>query len=226
MDLIGKTLGDFCIKEKIGSGGMADVYCAWQTRLKRDVAPKVLSPQLVRRPGFQERLAQEAQAAASLNYPHILTTYNYGYDPLTGLAIVSTLENALVLLLRVLAERLDPADACHQRLAKLADELESALSGGAPARPMPSPDAAQPEWDTSVIRALLTAALNDQEITTLCFDLFPPVYDDFSTEMSRGQKIHRLLDYCVRHSQIGKLLSLVRERNPTQYANFEGRLRR
>jgi len=42
-----------------------------------------------------------------------------------------TKENALVLLLRVLSERLDPADECHPRLARLADELEPALGGGA-----------------------------------------------------------------------------------------------
>jgi len=48
-----------------------------------------------------------------------------------------TKENALVLLLRVLAERLDPADECHPRLAELADELELALSGGAPTTPCP-----------------------------------------------------------------------------------------
>ena len=83
MDLIGKTLGDFCIK--IASGDMADVYRAWQTRLNRDVALKVLSPELARRPGFRERLAQEAQAAVNLNPPHTLTIYNYRYDALTGL---------------------------------------------------------------------------------------------------------------------------------------------
>jgi len=89
MDLIGKTLGDFCIKEKIGSGGMADVCRAWQTQLKRDVALKVLSPQLARHPGFRERFAQEAQAAASLNPPHTLSIYDYGYAPPTGLTYIA-----------------------------------------------------------------------------------------------------------------------------------------
>jgi len=48
-----------------------------------------------------------------------------------------TKENALVLLLRVLSERLDPADECHQRLSRLVGELEGALGGGAPTTPRP-----------------------------------------------------------------------------------------
>ena len=80
-------------------------------------------------------------------------------------------------------------------------------------------------WNTAIIRELLTAAFNDDELTTLCFDYFRPVYQELSTGMSTSQKIQRLLDYCERHDQIGKLLALVRERNPVQYARFEGRLR-
>lgn len=67
-----------------------------------------------------------------------------------------TKENALVLLLRVLSERLDPADECRPRLARLADKLELALGGGAfisrpdttttqPTEPKPSSQAARPD---------------------------------------------------------------------------------
>jgi hypothetical protein len=133
--------------------------------------------------------------------------------------------NALVLLLRVLRGKINEHDERHQRLSDLADALETAFGGGAPIRPTPSPGAAQPDWDTSTIRALLTAAFDDQEITALCFDHFGPVQDDFSVGMSKGQKIQRLLDYCVRHGQVEKLMALVRQYNPTQYARFEGRLR-
>jgi hypothetical protein len=80
-------------------------------------------------------------------------------------------------------------------------------------------------WNTATIRELLMAAFSDEELTTLCFDHFRPVYQEFSAGMSMGQKTQRLLDHCERHDQFGKLLALVHERNPVQYARFEERLR-
>jgi hypothetical protein len=80
-------------------------------------------------------------------------------------------------------------------------------------------------WDTDVIRQLLTEAFDDQELTTLCFDHFRTVYENLSSGMSKGQKIQYLLDYCVRQGQIEVLLELVKERNPTKYDHFALRLR-
>jgi len=79
-------------------------------------------------------------------------------------------------------------------------------------------------WSTAAIRELLTAAFSDDELTTLCFDHFRPVYQEFSAGMSFGQKIQRLLDYGERYQQVEKLLAIVRERNPAQYARFERHL--
>jgi hypothetical protein len=81
-------------------------------------------------------------------------------------------------------------------------------------------------WDTAAVRQLLSAAFDDEELTTLCFDHFPPVYEDFAAGMSKGQKIQRLLDYCVRHDQLEALLRQVEARNPAQYARFASRVRR
>ena len=77
-------------------------------------------------------------------------------------------------------------------------------------------------WNSAAIRDLLTAAFDDGELTTLCFDYFPAVYEDFSTGMSRGDKIQRLLAYCLRQGQVERLLDQVRQRNPAQYARFAG----
>ena len=51
-----------------------------------------------------------------------------------------------------------------------------------------------------------SAALNGEDLTTLCFDHFRPVYEDFATGMSKGDKIQRLLDYCTRREQVEALL--------------------
>ena len=68
-------------------------------------------------------------------------------------------------------------------------------------------------------------AFNDEELTTLCFDHFPAVYEAFGSGMSKGDKILRLLDYCVRREQVEALLAAVEKANPVQYRRFEGSLR-
>jgi hypothetical protein len=79
--------------------------------------------------------------------------------------------------------------------------------------------------DARGTRDLLTAAFDDEELTSLCSDHFFPVYQNFTVGMSMGQKIQRLLDYCVRHLQMDELLELVQQYNPAQYARFRDLLR-
>jgi outer membrane protein assembly factor BamB len=79
-------------------------------------------------------------------------------------------------------------------------------------------------WNTAVIRSLLIAAFSDEELTTLCFDHFRRVYEDFSTGMSKGQKIQLLLDHCMRHNRMTELLDSVKRRNPAQHGRFQDRL--
>jgi hypothetical protein len=77
-ELIGSTLGQYRIIEKIGQGGMAAVYKAYQPGLDRYVALKVLPPLHASQPGFGERFEREAKAIASLNHPNILPVYDAG----------------------------------------------------------------------------------------------------------------------------------------------------
>jgi hypothetical protein len=80
MGLTGQTLGQYRIMEKIGRGGMADVYKAFQPRLERYVAVKVLPASLARTPGFAARFQREARAIARLNHPNILPVYDSGQE--------------------------------------------------------------------------------------------------------------------------------------------------
>lgn len=66
--------------EKIGSGGMADVYKAVDEVLGRTVAVKVLHPRYASEPNFVARFRQEAQAAANLSHPNIVNMYDWGRD--------------------------------------------------------------------------------------------------------------------------------------------------
>ena len=68
------------VTEKIGMGGMAEVFKATDSTLGRTVAVKVMLPQYAADPNFAARFRQEAQAAANLNSPYIVNIYDWGKD--------------------------------------------------------------------------------------------------------------------------------------------------
>ena len=66
------------IQQRVGRGGMADVFLARDILLDRPVAVKVLFPEFATDPAFVERFRREAQAAANLNHPNIVSVYDWG----------------------------------------------------------------------------------------------------------------------------------------------------
>ena len=74
--MIGRTLGHYRIVERLGRGGMGEVYAAEDLRLKRRVALKVLPAETAGNPGLRARFEREAQALAALNHPHIVTVFS------------------------------------------------------------------------------------------------------------------------------------------------------
>jgi serine/threonine protein kinase len=76
--MIGRTLSHYEVLEKIGSGGMGEVFRARDTRLGRDVAIKVLSADVVADANRRRRFEQEARAASALNHPNIVHIYEIG----------------------------------------------------------------------------------------------------------------------------------------------------
>ena len=66
------------IQQRIGRGGMADVFLARDLLLDRPVAIKVLFPEFATDPSFVERFRREAQSAANLNHPNIVSVYDWG----------------------------------------------------------------------------------------------------------------------------------------------------
>ena len=74
--MIGQTLAHYKILEKIGSGGMGDVYRAEDSKLDRKVALKVLPPELAESEERRARFEREAKAIAALNHPNIITVHS------------------------------------------------------------------------------------------------------------------------------------------------------
>lgn len=79
-DITGQTLDRYLITEKLGMGGMAAVFKAYQSTLDRDVAIKVLHPIVASDEKFLARFRREAKAAAALRHPHIVQVYDFGND--------------------------------------------------------------------------------------------------------------------------------------------------
>ena len=85
--MIGTQFGRYEIIARIGAGGMGEVYRARDAALGRDLAIKILPPELTRDQARVERFVQEARAASALNHPHLTSIYEIGTDPVHYIAM-------------------------------------------------------------------------------------------------------------------------------------------
>ena len=74
--MLDRRIGNYHLLERLGAGGMGEVYRAADTRLNRHVALKILSPEHAVRPHSVERFRREARSVAALNHPNIVTIYS------------------------------------------------------------------------------------------------------------------------------------------------------
>ncbi len=95
-------IGPYEILDLLGSGGMGVVYRARDTRLDREVAVKVLLPQVAGSESGMARFEREARAAAALSHPNILTIHDFGTHEKSVYAVMELLEGAT---LRAMLER-------------------------------------------------------------------------------------------------------------------------
>jgi len=119
---IGQTLGQYRITAVLGRGGMATVYRAHQATMNRDVAIKVIKPELSDSEQFKARFDLEAQVIARLSHPHILKVFDYGR------------QDDLVYLVMELLEGGSLADALRQsgrlspeRTVRILEQISAAL---------------------------------------------------------------------------------------------------
>jgi serine/threonine protein kinase len=86
--MIVSEIGKYRVLEKIGAGGMGEVYKAFDTVLDRPVALKILPADLVKDEDRVRRFVQEAKAASALNHPQIVTVYDIGQVEQSGAGII------------------------------------------------------------------------------------------------------------------------------------------
>ncbi len=122
----GRRLGRHEIRDRLGAGGMGEVYRAYDTRLQREVAIKILGRRILERPGGLERLEQEARAASALNHPNIATLHDIGEEPGLPYIVMELVEGEsmrhmlqapwpLELLLHLAIQVADGLVAAHER---------------------------------------------------------------------------------------------------------------
>lgn len=132
-DLTGTTLGKYRLVEKLGQGGMAQVYKAYQPDLDRYVAIKVLHPHLTSDEEFAARFRREARAIAALEHPHSVRVYDFDTDHDLAFIVMEYLTGAsLKARLRDLScrnEYMPLAEAQHI-IGALADALDYAHAHG------------------------------------------------------------------------------------------------
>jgi eukaryotic-like serine/threonine-protein kinase len=88
----GMMLGPYRILARLGAGGMGEVYRARDTRLRRDVAIKVIPPELARDPERIRRFEQEARAAGALNHPNVCAVHDIGTHDDAPFVVIELLE--------------------------------------------------------------------------------------------------------------------------------------
>jgi tetratricopeptide (TPR) repeat protein len=133
-DLVGHTLGKYQLVERLGRGGMADVYRGYQPGLDRFVAVKVLHPHLSEEADFITRFQREAKSVASLHHPHIVQVFDFDMQDGHYYMVMEYIEGGKTLkeiLHELGTERQGPAVAqTLDIVAKVADALEYAHSQG------------------------------------------------------------------------------------------------
>ena len=109
----GTTIAQYRVIDQLGRGGMGMVWKAYDERLNRHVALKVLAPDLTANPESRERLIREARAASQLDHPNICTIYEIEEMPDGNVVLVMAYYEGETLAQRIRRGRFDLDSAVH-----------------------------------------------------------------------------------------------------------------
>jgi len=158
--LIGQTLSHYRVTANLGAGGMGEVYRATDTKLGRDVAIKVLPPEVVQDPERLGRFKREAQLLAALNHTNIAAIYGLEEvegKPFLALELVEGED-----LKERLARGAIPLDEALEIAEQIAEALEEAHNKGIVHRDLkPANIKITPEGQVKILDFGLAKALED-----------------------------------------------------------------
>ena len=120
--LVGQTLGHYCVIEKIGAGGMGEVYRARDEHLDREVAIKVLPSGMLAEESSRKRFRKEALALSRLNHPNIATIYDFDTQQEVDFLVMEYIPGV------TLSDKLAKGAAPEKEVAALGTQLAEGLS--------------------------------------------------------------------------------------------------
>ncbi len=118
----GAQLGPYTILERIGAGGMGEVYRAQDSRLGRTVAVKVLPQRISQTPDLRMRLSREARAISKLSHPNICALYDVGHQDGADFLVLEYVQG------KTLRETLDSGMLPMQRIIPVAVQIAEGLA--------------------------------------------------------------------------------------------------
>ena len=204
--LIGKSLGPYAVRDKVGEGGMGQVYRAHDSKLGRDVALKVLPESFAIDPDRLARFHREAQVLASLNHPNIAHIYGFEDSGATHALVMELIEGP------TLADRIEQGPVPLVEALAIARQIGSALEAAheqgivhrdlKPANVKIRPDGTVKVLDFGLAKAMDPTSSSDlnvmnsptltQRATQLGMILGTAAY--MAPEQARGKKVDRRAD--------------------------------
>jgi serine/threonine-protein kinase len=219
--LTGRRLGAYQVHERIGAGGMGDVYRARDTRLGRDIALKALPAAFTDDPERLARFEREARVLAAMNHPNIATIYGIEESPAPGEGPVRALVMELVEG-TTLAERLAHGPvSVREALAiakQIADALEAAHEKGVvhrdlkPANVMLTPAGVAKVLDFGIAKVAVAASAGGAAARSIAGDLTSEgmiigTAAYMSPEQAQGQAVDRRTDIWAHGCVLYELLT-------------------
>ncbi len=196
----GTRVGPYEVLSALGAGGMGQVFRAHDTSLHREVALKILPPELAGDAEDRARFSREARVLATLNHPHIAQVYGLE-DSIAGPVIVMELVPGVTLRdrLRSSMSRAEALRLAHQ----IATALDAAHEKGVihrdlkPGNIMVTPDGAAKVLDFGLAKTAIGPGASTEHDTTFAATVLgavvgTPAY--MSPEQARGQEVDRRTD--------------------------------